>query len=466
MAPNTKSSGATIGRLDSLLEHVPWLTRFLPRSRAGKGAVSLAAASAVAQSLAAIASPLLTRIYSPADFGAAAVFSSILSFAAVIGSLRYELAVPLPSRDRDARRLVLLCACVLACTTSALGVVVLLARGRIADVLGAPVLSEYLWLSPLALLGVGSYQVLSYYALRRQAYSRLAQTKVAQSVAGLATGVSLGLAFAGPIGLILSGVASQSAGVLSLSRELLEKPDVPAHAAKRSLRSVLPNLTTLAKRYQKFPCFAAPASLLNTAGLQLSPILFSVFYGPESTGRYSLALRVVGIPMAIVGQAVGQVFLGEASSTTRREDPHLWPLMKRSTKRLLPLSVGLLCLGFLSPLCFGFIFGLPWTRAGWFAALLSIFGAAQLLTSPISTVAYVVERQEVQLALDGLRVALVVAAFLGARLAGATDLQTLGAFVLAMSCVYGASFFLYRRLAISHDSTKTNRPGFAGGSTP
>lgn len=55
-----------------------------------------------AQLLAVLAAPLLTRLYTPEDFGLLAVYASLLGLIAVIASLRYELAIPLPTDDTEA----------------------------------------------------------------------------------------------------------------------------------------------------------------------------------------------------------------------------------------------------------------------------------------------------------------------------------------------------------------------------
>ncbi len=428
-----------------------WWVRCLPRSAAGKGVASLAAASAVAQTLTAVSSPLLTRIYSAEDFGTAAVFTSILSFGAVIASLRYELAIPLPKDELEARRVVALCFLVLVFTSGGLGVLVGVAGPSIARALRTPALSRYSWLLPLGLLTLGAYQTLSYYGLRRQAYSIVARTRLTQSIAGVLATIAIGLVAAGPVGQLVGAVIARGAGVGALARQLGRHRQGSNGGGHTSLSVGLSEIKSLALRYSKFPRFAVAAGLLNTAALAVTPLLLSTLYGPQSAGNYSLALRVVGLPMAVIGQAVRQVFLGEASHVVRNMERRLWNLMRRGTLRLLPWAVAVLGLGACCPFFFPPLFGTEWKEAGLFAAVLAIFGAAQLITSPISAVVFVLERQGVQLVLDALRTALVVAAFVGGRFAGASPLEALGVFTVAMCTVYGLSFVLYRRMATTWD---------------
>src|SRR3990172_1558670 len=81
---------------------------FFPVSAFTSNVLKLVGGTTLAQGVNAIAAPVLTRIYSPHDFGIAAVFISIVSLLAVIACLRYEYAIVLPERDEDAVNVVAL----------------------------------------------------------------------------------------------------------------------------------------------------------------------------------------------------------------------------------------------------------------------------------------------------------------------------------------------------------------------
>jgi len=64
--------------------------------------------------------------------------------------------------------------------------------GPISDWAGVPQLADYLWLLPVALLGGGVYQCLSYWAIRRQDFRRLARTRLAQASGQVGSQVIIG----------------------------------------------------------------------------------------------------------------------------------------------------------------------------------------------------------------------------------------------------------------------------------
>src|SRR5690606_12589566 len=125
------------------------------------------------------ASPAITRLYAPDDFGALAVFASIVGVFSVVAGLRYELAIPVPESEQDgAHVLVLTLLAVIATTVMvAIGVVAL---GHYV-VAAAPSLTAYLWLIPLSVLAIGTVQALTYWAIRTKAFGLIARTQLTQS---------------------------------------------------------------------------------------------------------------------------------------------------------------------------------------------------------------------------------------------------------------------------------------------
>jgi O-antigen/teichoic acid export membrane protein len=71
------------------------------------------------QLVSVLLSPVLTRLYSPEQFGILSVYLAVLSILVVVASLRYELTLPLAESDEDAMNIVAVCACVLVVVTGA-----------------------------------------------------------------------------------------------------------------------------------------------------------------------------------------------------------------------------------------------------------------------------------------------------------------------------------------------------------
>ncbi|HEX7001835.1 MAG TPA: hypothetical protein VF164_09075, partial [Trueperaceae bacterium] len=67
----------------------------------------LAVGTAAGHVVSILAAPLLTRVYSPADFGLLAVFTAVTAIAGVAVSLRLGLAVAVPAEHEEGIEIVL-----------------------------------------------------------------------------------------------------------------------------------------------------------------------------------------------------------------------------------------------------------------------------------------------------------------------------------------------------------------------
>ena len=76
------------------------LLRVLPRGRFARSVALVTTGTALGQGLVVASAPLLTRLYTPVDFGVLAVYGSMVSLVAVVAALRYELAIALSRHDK------------------------------------------------------------------------------------------------------------------------------------------------------------------------------------------------------------------------------------------------------------------------------------------------------------------------------------------------------------------------------
>jgi O-antigen/teichoic acid export membrane protein len=417
------------------------ILRLIPTGKLASAVATLAGASTVAQVISIIAAPISTRLYTPQDYGTFAVFNSLLGLIVIIASLRYELAIPLASEDDRAVEILILCFSIILLFIVLTCGAIWWGSDWIASVTKDRSLTPWLWLLPVGVAGAGTYQALNYWTIRRQRYKELAQTKFTQSVTGTATMIGVGAAYPGPLGLLLSTLASQSVGIFLLLR------DAAAVARASMTPFSLKGLLSVAYEYRQFPLFSSSAALMNSAASILPPLMLASLYGSEVTGWFGLAQKVMLLPLSLIGVAVGQVFLGEAAQVMREHPDSLPDLFKRITGRMLLFSIPIIVGGALSPLLFPIIFGSQWATAGIYAACISIYCAIQLIVSPISTIAILRKRQDIQFIFDALRAVMVALALWLPSFWDSTGIAAVISYSLVMSITYWFYYIAYKRIA-------------------
>lgn len=311
-----------------------------------------------------------------------AVFVSLVSLFSVVASLKYELAIPLPEDERDVAALTILSLCLILAVTLSSALCVYLWGEMLSEAMGTHYLADYLWLVPLAVAFTSMYQLFTYWAIRLKEYPVIARTKIRQQIVTIAMQLSL-FKFGG-VGLLVGNAAGTAMGVLTLTRKVFGR--------ECWQRLPVSRVGYVLKRYRKFPIYSTWGGFLNTAGSQIPPLLFASTFGAGYAGFYALAHRLIAMPMGLVGQAVGQVFLSDAPAQYRsgKLPDTLNKAHKVLIKCILPPTALLVLFG---PSLFRFVFGEEWRISGEVASWLSLWMLMAFTTAPLSSVFTVAEKQ-------------------------------------------------------------------------
>jgi O-antigen/teichoic acid export membrane protein len=417
----------------------------LPRGELRRDVLTLVGAATLAQALVAASAPLITRLYSPADVGAYSVASSILSVLIVVTCLRYEWAIPLPEDDVDAANVVALCVLVAIATSLVVAVVLLIAGASILTRLGAGVLGPWAVLIAVGQLGAGVVLALTGWAIRTKKFTDIGVNRLIQSGSLVGVQVFLGLLRLGSLGMLLGSVAGSSAGIGRLGRSAWRTHFAAFKGVTWS------GIRYAAGRYRRFPMFSSGSALLNALGEQAPLLLLVGIFGAAVGGQYALAVRVSALPVTLIAAAVSQVFVAETARMAR-EEPALLRGMFGRTTRTLAISAALpfVLLAAGAPVLAGLLFGDAWREAGLFVAVLAPMFYLQLVASPTGGTLDVLERQDLHLVREVLRLLFVGGAALTAIIAHLSPLSAVGVFSIAGCLTYTAYGLASWRAITSH----------------
>lgn len=353
-----------------------------------RGVVVLVSGTAFAHAITALSLPVLTRMYSPADFSLLAIFSGILAVISVAGCLRFEVAIPLAEQAEKAFNLLILSLASLLALVAALTAIVWFAPNWTAAQFGRPDLQPYLILLPWGFLFAGTYSALQNWFVREKAFGLIAKSRVAQSAVSAGTQVGMGGFGVIPSGLIIGYMLNSGVACLTLGYRLISQGAVSTHVPKLTLKS----LQKTWGEFSRFPKYSTWEALANSAAIQVPMLIIAaVIVGPEA-GYLLLAMTVIQAPMALFGNAIAQVYLSRAPAEFR--EGRLGSFTTDILGALIKIGVGpLLAVGIISPLLFGMIFGLNWERAGWLVTWMTPWFILQFLATPISMAMHITGHQ-------------------------------------------------------------------------
>lgn len=409
----------------------------LPMGRFGRSVSQLAGGAAVGQLVLVLCSPIVTRLYSPADMGIYSVYGASLSILATVVALRYEVAIPLEREFGTASNTLAAAFTVVVGVAAIVGAGTMIFGDDLVRMVGTPELARYLWILPLALVGTGAYHILNHWAIRDRSYGPIAATKVYKGVAQSGIQIGIGLFSAGPLGLILGQAAGQIAGVRQLGRLL--------HGRLSEIRAAvsLEGIGRALRAHWRFPVFSGTGALLNSAGLYLPAVLIAFFYGPEVAGWFAIGQRVLGLPVALVGQSVSQVYLGESASLLEKGPGELRRLFKRTAVRLGLVALGpALALVLFAPPLFSVVFGSSWNEAGVYVQLLVPMLLGRFVVTPLSHTLNILRKQSRQFVWNAFRLLLMVGLITAPALRGESARVAILGYSLAMLISYAALYVI------------------------
>jgi len=366
------------------------------KSEFTKSVLTLMTSTTIAQFIPVIISPILTRLYKPEDFGLYALYMAIVSIISVLATLRYELAIILPRKDENAINVMALAIIIsiFLCLTSF--VIISIFNKKIANLLGKPEISIWLYIIPITVLFVGTYQSFNYWLNRKKKYKDMAAGQIIKSITNAIFNLSAGLGRLGCSGLILGQVLGQSIATAFLGRKTIKNNIKNLHIINKS------KIFAMAKKYVKFPKFDFPSSFIYTIYANLSIIFFNKFFEASVAGFYILTNRIIKTPVNLYVTAFSNVFYQKLS--TIREYHLIAKEINYFTYRIFKCtSIPYFFIVYSSKIYIDYIFGKSWHTLYQYIIIFSIPTFCGLLSSPYGHVLKVINRQEVSFWIHFLR---------------------------------------------------------------
>lgn len=362
--------------------------------------VGLGGGTAVGQFIVLLSAPVLTRLYTPREMGLFSLLVAFVGFVCVGTGLRYEMAVVSAENEREAG--LLTCASIFSTVPVAIGFGMILygmIRYRLVAYGQLPS-----WSVPFVvflLIITQMFMSLRYWHVRQSNFSMIGRVLVVQGVGRAVVPIIAGVVGLGWIGLLLGELAGRMLG----THRMLAAAYSSLSSVTRGMRPSL--LVETCKKYWKFPAVVLPSSLIEALGPAILLPLIATLFGSDKAGLFFLVTRLGTIPAAFVSASISDVFHARASEDFRTDAALLRPFLVNAAKKM--LCAGSLIYGpvaILSPLVFGALFGNQWAESGILMAIVAPVALVGLVVSPLSRLLLVVNRQEMKLVADLMRVCL------------------------------------------------------------
>ena len=377
----------------------------LPKSEFSKNVLTVMTGTGMAQAITILCSPILTRIFTPEEFGVFYLFSALADILVIFATGRYELAILIPEDKKEAANTFWGAGFLATIFSILLFIFIYFFNVNIGFWLREPKISVWLYLLPPFILIRGWMVSFHYWHNRHKRFKIITGSKIAESSTNVGSRIGLGILNFGTGGLVIGTLLGRLATLLTYWFYFIknDQKDFPK-----------PKKTAIQKQLQHFKNFPknmVPAGFFNASSTQLPNILINIFYTATVVGHYGFMNRIVRTPLSVIGRSFEEVFKQKASEELQQIG-HCKNIFYTTLKRLFGIAViPFLVFYFAAPTLFEFVFGQKWLVAGEYAQIFTIPLFLNFIASSLSSIFYLKEKTQIFSRLSFLQLSLVIFAF-------------------------------------------------------
>ncbi|MEI6780855.1 MAG: lipopolysaccharide biosynthesis protein [Verrucomicrobiota bacterium] len=328
-------------------------------------ALTISSGIAFAQAIQVLVTPIITRIYSPAEFGTAAAIGSAAGILTVFSTLRFENAIPLAHTRKEAHRLATLSNLFAIITSILVTLFLLTAPPTALRWCGLPTKNPWLlWSLPLLVFAGGIQFVTGQLGTAAKAYKAIGLANATQATFSTVFKVLVGLWTPTATVIIIGELFRRTIGI-----------SLTARAANYNLARFFgqlrlkPLLATM-RRHRRYPLFSLPAAVLYNISLQAPILVLSATYSQAVSGLFAVAMSCVQAPATLISSGVANAF--SARLREREKQGTLVPFVTSFIRGMAVVGAPwfAICMAW-GPELIGAVFSAKWRDSGVYLAILT-----------------------------------------------------------------------------------------------
>lgn len=364
--------------------------------------------SGIAQVILIITTPIITRLYSPTEFGEFTIFSNIAMILIPIINARYDLLIVNTKNDRSAN--------ILSQISFLISLLILLIL--------IPIFAISAWLYPnfildfifiiIMLFLVSLTNIFTNYLNKERKYKVLSLINVFRAGSMALLQIIFGLLALGSLGLIIGFSLSYIAGI-TLGYKTFKKHFNIVRDKEETKALFLENKNQLV--------YSTPSILLNSLSFSVVLFFIGILYTNTEVGIYGMAIRVLGIPVTIISLGLSKIFMQQANDYYIEYGNFRNLLLKFSSILVIVSIILYVPLYLFSEELVNILLGHSWVDAITVIKIVIPLFVIRLIVSTVSLSVIVLQKQQLELILQALFLIGTTATFVISKMLNLTFLN-------------------------------------------
>ena len=375
----------------------------------------------LAQALQFFSIIVLSRIYSPGEFGTLAQIQSIATAATVIFTLQLHLSIPqctdLTQAQTNTKNTQTIC------------FIFFLITAPVSIILG----DAYIFSSLLALL-LGFNNTTTSLLVFKGDFGSISRFYFFRAASIVTLQIALSWL---PIsyGLVIGIVSAEFMAAIYLQARAFGSIQFPLCNPKQAL--------VLARRLKAFSIYGTAQEIISVSAFYAPVFMFVEIYGEDTGGQYSMASRLVWAPVVLMSGSLSQILQHRFG---RQGAQGIWELRHLFLQKKVIAATAALCIiPFLTENLLVSILGEGWQTAVKMISPHLIWGSIFLLSTPFRVACRILHLQSYQMRVDGFMLLLIIALFFGVTPSALTAMWCLVIIALIQNTLLSGAVWIKMR---------------------
>ena len=351
--------------------------------------------------------PLLTRLYSPEAYGYFSFFNTVVINFAMLSTMGFPFALVLAKSEHEFYNLMVFLVVAVFFFLIVFGALFLLCMNFVVpfDFENHDESNLYFILLVFGAMIFAWVQIFPRWNTWRNQYKTGARINVVVNAGARGVSLAIGFFFDGfKFGLILGDIAGKLAGIaINFYVNVRKEWSSIIRAVSR------PAMMAMVRQYQNYPQYILSGVYLAMLCNHIPLLVFSFYFGAEILGNYALTTGLMNLPVTLLAQSLGAVFLKRVADLQTNSPDKISPFIKRLTTGIfLAVILPYAIIVVFAPQIFILLLGEDWFIAGQYASILALYGPFELLLQSVQNALQVFNREKLIFKLNLFQLILVI----------------------------------------------------------
>lgn len=366
-----------------------------------KNVLTLMSGTAIAQIITIATIPLLSRLFTPDEFGTLAIFISLSSLLSSMSGGRYELAIMLPKKNINAYHLLIVSMWFIIGISLISFFILFIFFNPISELLDFKSYRYFVFLIPISVFFQATYETFSNWFSRFKDFKNISYSKITKSSLSISSKTLFGFLHFNSFGLIIGEFFGSFFSTIFLILRNKKKHSFKEYKIEKR------NLKKMMKEYRNFPFFSMPMAFLNSISVNILVYVLSIGFNSTIVGFYSQANKVINYPLSFITSSFSSVYYQKLTTTKNKKKLYLFSYFLSFIIALLIVSP----LIFWGEELFSFVLGEKWRYSGKIAKIIIPIAVASFATRNVSSVFSLLKLQQITLIWQIIYLIIVISIF-------------------------------------------------------